>query len=357
MSSSSLHGALAILVSLAACPGTKRSAPSPLADPVAADKRDHTADLIAELQDDVLKSYERDEPPESGNGMLLPTIGPARIGVGPGDVWIGTELAHAPSRWPLQLTPATRAEPWSKRLEIHLASDQSAAWIVDEISWRIGLCDHTAIIPLRMTALYARDGDRWVPVFEHTSFGHAPTPTRGGERLPRPIATAVASRDLADELSRTLSPLLRRAIDKSPATVSLGADAAMVGADDAAEWHGSDVVHAKLAPGGDPMKLEDRRVGVVGTAVDKASIAYWIGNVLADLPARPGIASGTGRFRGTFVFERRKGAWVVVQAHLSHAIGDDDLAAAVFGTALTSSTPLAIACDVPAVANPRAVAP
>lgn len=348
---------LAIVWLVTACPGAVKPGNAPLGDSVAADKRDHQADLIAELQDDILKSYERDEPPELENGMLLPAIGAARIGVGPGDVLVGAELAHAPSRWPLDVDSVTHTEPRSKRLEIHLAKDQTAAWVFDEISWRVTLCERTAIIPLRMTALYARAGDRWVPVFEHTSFGRTPTPARSGQLLPRRIATAVASRDFADELSRTLSPVLRRSIEKSPKSVSLGADASLLGVDDAAEWHGPDVVQAKLLPGVEPMKLEDRRVGVIGSSIEKSSIAYWIGNVIADLPARPGVAAGAGQFRGTFVFERRNAAWVLVQGHLSHAIEDGDLASAVFGTALISTKPLAIACDAPAATSPRAPGP
>ena len=342
--------ALASIVVLVACPAPKKQGPAPLADPVSANERDQRADLIAELQDDILKSYERDEPPESENGMLPPEIGPARIGVGPGDVLIAGELDRAPSRWPLDVDSGTPAEPRSKRLEIHLSKDQSAAWVFDEISWRIKMCSRTAVIPLRLTALYARDGDRWVPVFEHVSFGRTPTPTRSGQKLPREMASAVASRDLADDLSRVLSPVLRRAIDKAPQIAAQGPEGSMLGVDVAAEWHGPEVVAAKLLPGTEPMKLEDRRVGVVGRTFGKASIAYWIGNVTAGLPARPGVAAGKGHFRATFVFERRKdkageNTWVIVQGHLSHAIEDGDLATAVFGTALISPKPLMITCD------------
>jgi hypothetical protein len=334
-----------LMAVLAACGNTKQQGRAPLADPVSVGERDQRADLIAELQDDILKSYERDEPPEAESGMWLPQIGPARIGVGPGDVLVAAELSRAPSRWPLDVDQATRTEPHSKRLEIHLAKDQTAAWVSDEISWRIRMCGRTAVIPLRLTALFARDGDRWVPVFEHVSFGRTPTPTRAGQKQPRQIFTAVASRDLADELSRVLSPVLRRALEKSSAAIAHGPEAGMLGVDLTAEWHGREVVQAKLLPGSEPMALEDRRVGVVGRSLGKASIAYWIGNVTANLPARPGVEAGKGHFRATFVFERREGAWVIVHGHLSHAIEDGELANAVFGTSLISPKPLTISCD------------
>ncbi|MEO8699709.1 MAG: nuclear transport factor 2 family protein [Kofleriaceae bacterium] len=335
-----------VIAVLAACGGPSKQGQTPLPDPVAAGERDARTDLVAELQDDILKSYDRDEPPESVNGLLVPEIGPARIGVGPGDVLLAGELARAPSRWPLDIAAGTRAEPRSKRLEIHLSRDQTAAWAVDEISWRIHMCSRIAVIPLRMTALFARDGDRWVPVFEHLSFARTPMPTRAGQKQPREITTAVASRDLADDLSRVLTPVLRRTIDPSSKSIARGPEMTLLGPDLAAEWHGAEVAGANLMTGASPMKLEDRRVGVVGrTSLGKASIAYWVGNITAELPARPGIPGGKGHFRGTFVFERRDGGWVLVQGHVSHAIEDGELASAIFGTALLGPKPLAITCD------------
>jgi hypothetical protein len=332
-----------IVAVLAGCPNPNKGPKVAPPDRTSSTKQDRAPDLIAELQDDILKSYERDEAPDNENAMIRPEIGMARIGVGPGDVLVGIELARAPSRWPLDIPADTPVDPRSMRLEIKLAQDQSAAWATDEISWRIKLCGRTAVIPLRMSWLVARDGDRWVPVFEHLSFARPPSPTISGQKTPREFRTAVESRDLADELSRVVAPVLRRAIDKSPKVVA--PDGSLIGPDVAAEWRGAELLGAKLIPGSEPMKLEDRRVGLVGRDHDKATIAYWIGNLTADLPARPGVPAGKGHFRATFVFERRDKAWVVVHGHVSHAIDDDNLASAIFGTALISPKPLAITCD------------
>lgn len=337
---------LAVFALLFGCPGSGTPPVTKLSDPAAGGERDVRFDLVAELQDDILKAYERDEPPETETTMLLPEIGPARIGVGRDDVFVGpAQLARAPSRWPLEVGADTRSRALSKRLEIHLAKDRTAAWVIDEISWRLELCGRTAVIPLRMTGLFARDGDRWVPVFEHVSFGRAPTPTRAGQKPPRQLTGAIASRDLADDLSRSLGPVMARAIDKAPTLIASGPEGALLGPDLFAEWHGPDVLQAKLAPGTAAMRLEDRRIGTVGRTLQKATIAYWIGNVTVEMPARPGIAAGLGHFRGTFVFEKRGETWVVVQGHVSHAIEDPELASAVFGTALLSPKPLAVSCD------------
>lgn len=371
-----------VVALLAGCPARQVKERPPLADPVAGSDGDVIAAMIAELQDDVLTSYERDEPPEVETGMVPADIGAARIGVGPGDVLVAAELERAPSRWPLRLDAGVAAEVRSKRLETHLAKDLSAAWVVDELSWRIPMCGRTAVIPLRITMLYARDGDRWVQVFEHMSFGHTPAPRRDGSlygvRIP---SRSVASSDFVDALSSAMSPVLSNNIARATA-LATGPEAMLLGPDVYAEWHGQDVLSAKLAPG--PARtVEDRRIGYVGRSLETATVAYWIGNVVASLPARPGIAAGKARLRTTFVFERRRAirhqvsgaaadpaaedarkrleakscaedatdcAWVLVQGHVSQPIGDQELATLVFGTALMSSSlesgePLRLTCD------------
>lgn len=356
-----------LVLALAACPGRQVKERPPLADPVAGSDGNVVAAMIAELQDDVLTAYERDEPPEIETGMIPPQIGGARIGVGPGDVLVAGELERAPSRWPLRVEGDRITEVRSKRLETHLAQDLSAAWVADELSWRISFCGRVAVIPLRITMLYARDGDRWVPVFEHTSFGHPPAPHRDGQLYGATIPAAVISGDLRDALSRVAAPVLFNQIARDPSVVATGPEAMLLGPDVNAEWHGADVLGAQLAGG--RITAEDRRIGTVGRSPGTSSIAYWIGNVIADLPARPGVAAGKSRLRATMVFERRRflGAkdkaetkscgvdakncrWVLVQAHLSQPISDQDLATRVFGTALVSTAlesgePLHVTCD------------
>ncbi|MFN0250443.1 MAG: hypothetical protein ACKV2T_26420 [Kofleriaceae bacterium] len=356
------------------CPQRQEKTRPVLADPVASNDGNLVASIIAELQDDVLTSYERDEPPDIETGMIPIEIGGARIGVGPGDVLIAEQLERAPSRWPLRTDRDTRTEVRSKRLETHLARDLSAAWVFDELSWRIPMCERVAVIPLRITMLYARDGDRWVPIFEHMSFGHTPAPHPEGLYGVRIPSKSVASSDFVDELSSAVSPVLSQ--QATPTRVATGPEAMLLGPDVEAEWHGLDVLGAKLAVG--PVKtVEDRRIGYIGRTFEKATVAYWVGNVVADLPARAGIAGGKSRMRTTFVFERRRAIsqdesrteaerkklesqscgdnpadcrWVLVQGHVSEPIGDSELAAFVFGTALLSPNlesgePLSLTCD------------
>ncbi|MGE5185621.1 MAG: hypothetical protein ACM31C_26350 [Acidobacteriota bacterium] len=373
-----MRGAL-LLALLAACPSPQKAplASRPEGGASGETPEAHRKRLIAELEDEILSSYERDDVPDIDTPLIPANVGPARIGVGPGDVLFGDEVRlRASSRWPLFVSPSMPTSVRSKRLDVHLSHDHqpgrmdpSAAWMSDEVSWRIGVCGHTAAIPLRITALYAHDGDRWVEVFEHLSFARMPQPyyvlagdnkyeveLRGSPMI-RPGEQPIVDRRLADDLSRVLQALFSRNTARIEAVVatdpthaaeddpSRPAPTFVLAPDPDSEWHGDQDV-ARLATLVDgTLRAEDRRIGTIGTSPDKATIAYWVGNFVADLGAQPGIAAGKVRLRGTFVFEKREGRWIVVQGHLSEPIDDADLAMTVFGTSLISDKPLAVTCD------------
>jgi hypothetical protein len=242
----------------------------------------------------------------------------------------------------------------SKALQIHLSDDKqaTAAWISDEVSWRITMCGRTAVIPLRMTALYAHDGDRWVQVFEHLSFGRMPMPTPDGKLRGAPIREAVIDRGLSDDLSRVLNGVLSAQATRVKLSIAEGsgggpsqpASTFLLGPDPDSEWSGGDTRESiRLVDG--KVTLDQRRVGVVTTGrPDKAAIAYWVGNLVADLAHHPGTTASRVLLRGTFVFEKRDDRWVIVQGHISQPIDDIDLATYVYGTALISEKPLQITC-------------
>jgi hypothetical protein len=372
-----MRGALIGLAALAAgCPGPPPRPATGASERPSRDEELRLTHQYDELQDDVLSSYDRDEPLELGTGMIDPRIGALRIGPGPDDVYPAGASA---SRWPLEVDRLTRPEVRSKRLEIQISLDQTAGWMSDELSWRIRLCARTVVIPLRITALYARDGDRWVTVFEHLSFARPPAP--GDAPPPRPIKTEVASGDLRDELSGVLArSLFHKPHDPQVAAQTGGA--LVLGPGIADEWHDARVLEAELPAG----TLEDRRVGLVGRHADTATVAYWVGNYNATVPAHPGVPGVPGvsgskvGMRVTHVFEKRWFAdgqpvdgkscglddnqardanrrkdvndhcrWMLVQTHMSRPITDDELTRLMFGTALISIKPLKLDCaGVPA---------
>jgi hypothetical protein len=344
-----------LLVALAACPrGGKTVTPKvepPAPSEAAAERRRR---LIAELQDEILVSYERDELPEVETLLIDPQVGPARIGVGPGDVYLAEEVGRlASSRWPLQIAQGTDTAVRSKRLRIHLSADRqvSAAWMSDELSWRITMCNRTAVIPLRVTALYAHDGDRWVQIFEHLSFGRTPQPTADGQLRGKAIPEAVVDRDISDDLSRSLNALI--SAEATRVKLSLAAAATtddpmkpappfLLGPAPDAEWEGAEVESVRLVDG--KLVLDRPRVGTIGRA-DRSTVAYWVGNLVADLRHHPGTPASKVLLRGSFVFEKRDDKWMIVQGHISQPIDDLDLAQVVYGTALLNDKPLEVTCD------------
>lgn len=328
--------------------------------------------MVGEIQDDILASYERDDASDIDTAFIDTKVGPARIGVGPGDVLVGEDVGRrASSRWPLFVEQGTSTEVRSKRLDIHLSSDRlvGAAWMSDEVSWRVMLCGRTAAIPLRITALFAHDGDRWVRVIEHVSFGNVPSPTP--ELYGLPIAPAVADPSVARAVAQALAPVLSRDTAAVSSVVWLDrqqtaeedlrkpSPTMLISPDPDGEWHGTDDVgRAQLVDGA--LELEGVRIGTIGPNPARATVAYAVGNIVATLADRPGSEGGKVRLRGSFVFEKRadkhttaidcgnsKNAckWYLIQGHVSRPIDDSSLASMVFGTALLSEKPLQIMCD------------
>ncbi len=323
-------GMVAVLaLVLAACGRNAKRTALILPDQVEAQQRDQRLALQQELMSDVLDGYQLDAPPEV-QMSLLNSVGIARIGVGPGDMLAGDDMVRAPSRWPLLLNEP--AVGLSKLLRVHVSTDLSSAWVSDEISWRIPVCGRIAVIPLRLTALYARDGERWVNVVEHLSYGHEPVALDTGLRGKTPTA-AVVSRSVADAVSRSLAPLLG---GRMSTTTSRDADAVALGPRWQDEYRGEMVGTTPLTS----MRLltEERRVGVVGRDSTAATVAYWVGTLIGQTP------TGKVRLRGTFVLERRDDVWMVVQSHISAPVDDEELAQRIFGTALEGLNPLRVAC-------------
>ena len=233
----------------------------------------------------------------------------------------------------------------SKQLRITIAADGKAAWVSDELSWRVAACGHTAVIPLRSTALYAHDGDRWIPVFEHASFARQLRAQVDGSLRGKGLKSE-SVRDVADPLSGVLQ---RSLAGRADSTQPIADDAELIGPDLDA-WYGGSIREAKIGTGPIRAGGAPRRHGrAIGRSRDR--VAHWIGNFSADTPG------GKVRMRGTFVFEKRDDQWVLAQGHLSQPIDDGDLAIRVFGTALVALDPLRLSCDDGPKLSPKPQAP
>ena len=183
-------------------------------------------------------------------------------------------------------------------------------------------------------------------------------------RYGRPLADALIDTRLSDELCRSIVMLFSQQSERVRTLVALDpehrteddprqpAPSFLLAPDPDSEWHGDDDVARIQLVDGRLVKIQDRRVGVIGLSVAKATVAYMIANLVVDLRIHPGTPASQVLLRGTFVFEKRPGAdqWVIVQGHVSEPISDYALANRVFGTALESvnlesGEALRVTCD------------
>ena len=321
-----------LLLGLAACGGAGAGGNRPpLADLEGAAAPLSRAALARELEADIIDSYLRNDAPPPPMRQIDPTVGGARIGVGPADLVIGFQLSASQRHWPLQVPAPGRAEMLSKRLEVHIAADSAVGWASDELSWRITVCGRRVVVPLRYTALFAREGERWLPVIEHLSYADMPGAGGADRGEPAvPLEPAMSQRALALALDAAAAPLWA---EKRPIEATISIDTIAIGPELWNELHGEQVRTTPLLTG--RVEILDRRAAAIGTRGALPTVAYWVGTLRTG-PDAPVL-------RASLVFERSD-RWRIVQAHVSRPIDDLELARAVFGSALTSEAPLAIDC-------------
>jgi ketosteroid isomerase-like protein len=358
-----LAAVLAVATWAALCAGCPRKGGDgtvePPSDPYPGREQSVRGLLLRDLEIEVLDGYDLPTFETAVPATAVSSrVGAVHIGVGPGDITAGK--VGSIDRWPLlpvddigeRLDVAE-----SKRLELHLSRDFSVAWTFDEISYRIPGClgrdgaYKQVVIPLRMTQVYVRDGERWVPVLEHLSYPQrtAALVDRVGGLLGKKMRNG---RDPRPEVDAPLQAIVH-ALD--PAITQAQRDAAFSSADDAlAMWpdpndelRRSAVVNgASLAAVYDATKVtvESWRIGMSPDptgGVGGGSVAWMAATLRVDGRRAHGdaVEAAPLRLRATFVLEQRDGHWEIVQSHVSSPIEDDALLAAVLGSAASGDTP------------------
>jgi len=359
---------LVAAVAASACRGGGGSGRvEPPSDPYPGREESRSGVLLRELEVEVLEGYELPTFELAVPGTAVSAeVGAVHIGVGPLDIDAGrSATASAVDRWPLLPVDELGGrldDVESKRLEMHLAHDLTTAWVFDEVSYRIpGCVDRDGgykpvVVPLRMTSVFVRDGERWVAVLEHLSYpqriadiverAKGPVGARLGKRRdPRPEVTGaieLLQRAIAPELPDIDRPLLWAESD----------DALALWPDPDQELRrGAVVAGASLAQAFDAGKvtLESWRVGMSpdpNGGVAGGSVAWIAGTLRVEARRARGdtIEIVPLRLRATFVLERRDVAgalrWQVVQSHVSVPVDDDTLMKVTLGeSALAGGVP------------------
>jgi ketosteroid isomerase-like protein len=231
----------------------------------------------------------------------------------------------------------------SKNLSARVSRDGTTAWVVDELSYRIPYRGRQAAMPLRYTAVFVRDLERWDLVQEHLSYpmptrltrelaaaGQLATPARM-ERHGAPGLWELVHQHLAQgKAGRARSNILAAAQNASE-------DRVLLLHNPSGERSGADLYTGPnlLDAFGAGTQIEARDIRVFFAPGDR--VAWLAANldVATEHESKPVLV----RMRITAVLERDQAAvWQLMHAHVSVPIRKEQLAARVFGAGLTPSS-------------------
>lgn len=254
------------------------------------------------------------------------------VGVTPRDVVVGVNPAALQKD--RRLYRHRKLRILSKNLDVHLSEDGSVGWVYDEVSYRVEYMGREASIPIRSTALYVRDVERWQLVAEHLSYGLPISDlvslvARGDLKA----GTALKTKHGASrKLSASLAGLVGRFLNgtASEPVVLDDEETLLLLPSSEQEFHGLDAMNASAL---------SESFGAVSTIAVKGfrvqlSSSKRVAWLVANLSVRSDLNGDeiVVPLRGSFVFERRRDkGWKLAQAHVSAPLPEKELSARVFG--------------------------
>ncbi len=218
----------------------------------------------------------------------------------------------------------------SKNLDVHLSENGSVAWVFDEISYRVQYMNREASIPIRATAVYVRDVDRWAMVSEHHSYGVSASDLRKMAGEGKLAKTRQIHNDYGSDKkgSASLLSLVGRFINGGTGLV-LSSETLVVFPGPTQEYHG---MAALAAPTLAASFGSESTVAIREFRVQIASDRHvaWI---VANLSVNVSV-DGTRvaiPLRGTFVLEKPQDReWGIMQAHISAGLLEGQISSWVF---------------------------
>jgi len=252
------------------------------------------------------------------------------VGVTPSDIIVGkSPAALGEDR---RLYRERDVQILSKNLDVHLSRDGSVGWVYDEISLRVGFEGREASIPIRSTAVYVRDVDRWVLAAEHLSYGFPVTDVfrlaAQGKlaKVPRLKIDYGGPRERAAPLIGLAGVFVNRGDLGTPATNRSDTLVLLPGPE--LEFHNAiaPALSTLFGPG-TTVAVREFRIEVAETK----RVAWMLASLT--IQAKFNGDPTSIPLRASFVFERGKeDGWGIVQAHLSVGLEQEQLSAHVFGT-------------------------
>jgi hypothetical protein len=227
----------------------------------------------------------------------------------------------------------------SKNLDVHLSTDGSVGWVFDDVSYRVPYIGREASIPIRTTAMFVRDVERWVMVMEHQSYAlpiDEIISMGAAGRLPQPRRFKTIFDKKSGQARQVLSIVGRLHNDDSERyrrRKIASADDALVVLPGPDEHHGNFANQspslASLFGDGTTVGIRDYRIQVA-----RSKEVAWMA---ANLVVHTTVNDDAVEFglRGTYVLENRENhGWMVVQMHVAAPIFERELSRRVFGTGM-----------------------
>ncbi len=256
------------------------------------------------------------------------------VGVTPKDLVVGVDPPEIQED--RRLYRQRRLRMLSKNLDVHLSEDGSVGWVYDEVSYRVEYMGREASIPIRSTALYLRDVERWVLVAEHLSYGVPMDELIGmvARKKFRTNAKMESHHGTSKRLSISLVGIVGRFVNGSATEAFLpeGESALILLPGPELEFHGE---HGLSAPSLAQTIGDNASVAIQSYRLELSSskrVAWMVANLAArsELNGDPVVLP----LRGTFILERRgKEGWLIAQAHISAGFSESELSDRVFGPA------------------------
>lgn len=335
-----------VLIAGAACACGSKRAPAPTTDSTRPQAYATRPSLERDLEAAVLEGYSHltlgNFEPYADN--IAEGLDLTFIGTGSRDVIFGPDQGGS---W-IDHRPFGRADDlrlYSKNLRLAISEDEQVGWISDEISYRVphrfrianGVeIERIASIPIRSTALYLREVDRYVLVMEHLSY---PLPERDivdmarGKRLRVPAGIPAAPVDETASANILASMQLFHGLREGDPLDSLSARVPVsvffptpIGEVHDVRQQGVPRLQTLLRSiGGDArLVFKKPRIAIEGTVA-------WVATNL-ELVSQAGADTTTVRLRGTYLLEQLPGGpWRIVQVHISAPLEQRQIDERVFG--------------------------
>lgn len=215
----------------------------------------------------------------------------------------------------------------SKNLDIHVSSTGAVGWMFDELSYRVPVEGRWASVPIRFTAVFTRDVDRWVLAMDHWSYPRptaeiaeaaVPVDELAGDRHgsgTNALITLVGRLENGDTRARALG----RSLDDRAVLLLPGAEA---------EFHGADIASAptllELFGARGTVGLRDFRI----EAARSGDVAWMAANLVVSRQRAPELL-----LRATYVFVHGERGWQVVSEHVSAPVPEGFFEKLLFGEA------------------------